>query len=342
MRASTVSATLLLALLANVHAAPATVGSTATSILTKRQTEEINDLIVRMNMHTAKRGLITDPVELQAREYAIVTQILAAINSTNLAPQIILGLIGNEKLQPIVTSAVEAIIKSGIISLDTLFTALNDSGLATRVIQDLINDCTFYQDIFKLALQEIDNLVEKIEEKLAGNSVSVKRFEEETEFPQEQERGLSISEETKRLDANEIVDNLLESLANSGLASSVVRALIVDPQFLEYGASLLKQLFQDDLIEFSSLISALIDSGLVTSLFKEFFNVSTLKTVIFNALAAAFNNCGGSTISGTPTGLTTQSTTTTTLPSFTATGTATPSGTATACRKRRKRRSYNY
>lgn len=331
MKTSTITATLALALLTSVQAAPANVAAPNTS-LTKRQVDEINDLILALDSHTVKRGLVTDPVELHAREYAIVTQILAAINSTNLAPKIIQGLVDNKKLQPIVTKAAVAIIKSGLISLETLFTSLNDSGLATKVIKDLLNDCTLYQDIFKLALTEIGNLVDKIEAKRAGKSVSVKRFLEEEDT--------WVPTPSKRLDADEIVDNLLESLANSGLASSVVRALIVDPQFLLYGVDLLKELFNQNLIDFGSLISALIDSGLVTSLFKEFFNVETLKTVIFNALAAAFNNCGGSTISGTPTGLTTQTTTTTTLPSFTATGTAVPSG--TACKKRRKRRSYNY
>lgn len=329
MKVSTVSATLALALATNVYAAPANV-VTQTS-LSKREQDQIADLIVALDQHAVKRALITDPVEIQAREYAIVTQILAAINSTNLAPKIIQGLVDNKNLQPYVTQAAIAIIKSGLISLDTLFTALNDSGLATKVIKDLINDCTFYRDIFKLALQEISNLTEKIKEKLAGNSVSVKRFlEEDDEW---------IPNPSKRYDPDGVVNNLLESLANSGLASSVVRTLIVDPQFLSYGASLLKQLFEQNLINWSGLISAIKDSGLVTTLFKEFFNVATLKTVIFNALAAAFDNCGGSTISGTPTGLTTQKTTTTSVPSFTATGTAVPSG---SCKKRRRKRSYNY
>lgn len=329
MKVSTVSATLALALATNVYAAPANV-VTLTS-LSKREQDQIADLIVALDQHAVKRALITDPVEIQAREYAIVTQILAAINSTNLAPKIIQGLVDNKNLQPYVTQAAIAIIKSGLISLDTLFTALNDSGLATKVIKDLINDCTFYRDIFKLALQEISNLTEKIKEKLAGNSVSVKRFlEEDDEW---------IPNPSKRYDPDGVVNNLLESLANSGLASSVVRTLIVDPQFLSYGASLLKQLFEQNLINWSGLISAIKDSGLVTTLFKEFFNVATLKTVIFNALAAAFDNCGGSTISGTPTGLTTQKTTTTSVPSFTATGTAVPSG---SCKKRRRKRSYNY
>lgn len=333
MKYSKVTATLLLAMMANVNALPASLSDTKRTSLTPAQEEQINDLILQLNSHNAKRALITDSVELQSREYAIVTQILAAINSTNLAPQIIQGLVDNKNLQPIVTQAAILIIKSGLISLDTLFTALVDSGLATTVIQSLISDCTFYQDIFKLALLEISNLVQKIKDKLAGKTVNLKRFDE-------QDSTFDIKEPEKRYDPDGVVNNLLESLAQSGLASSVVRALIVDPQFLQYGASLLKQLFQQNLINFGNLISAIADSGLVTSLAKEFFNVPTLKTVVFNALAAAFNQCGGSTISGSPTGLVTQTLTTTVLPSFTATGTTLPTG---KCQKRRrKRRSYNY
>lgn len=329
MKVSTVSATFALAMTTSVYAAPATV-ATETS-LSKREQDQLNDLIALLNSHSVKRALITDPVELQAREYAIVTQILAAINSTNLAPQIIQGLVNNQNLQPYVTQAVIAIIKSGLISLDTLFTALNDSGLAAKVIEDLINDCSLYQDIYKLALQKISDLTSKIMSKLAGNSVSVREFPEE-EFEQ-------IVSPVKRYDPNGVVNNLLESLANSGLATSVVRVLLVDPEFLSYGVSLFKELFDQNLINWSGLISALADSGLVTSLFDKFFNLSTLKTVIFNALAAAFDNCGGSTISGSPTGLTTQTTSTTSVGSFTATGTSVPSG---SCKKRRRKRSYNY
>lgn len=336
MKTTTVSATLVWAILASVQAAPANGNSQGSTALSTRDLENVHELVAMLNAHTTKRALISDPVELHAREYGIVTQILAAINDTDLAPQIIEGLIDNTTLQPIVTSAAVAIIKSGLVSLDTLFTALNDSGLASTVITDLINDCTFYQDIFKLAKTEISNLVGLIEDKLDGQDVSVKRNDDE-------DRVLpKLLELSKRYNADGVVNNLLESLAASGLASSVVKALIVDPQFLKYGASLLETLFKDDLINFLSLISALEDSGLVTSLFQQFFTVSTLKTVIFNALAAAFDNCGGSTITGSPTGLVTQTTVTTSLPSFTATQTASITGTANVCKKKRKRRSYNY
>lgn len=346
MKVSNVSITLALALAANVQAAPANVVArsevAASSVgLTKRQEAEIMALIADMNAHTTKRGLIHDGNELMQRDYAIVTQILAAINSTGLAPEIILGLVNNKNLQPFVTDAVIAIIKSGLISLNTLFTALTESGLVTRVIKDIINDCEFYQNIYKLAAQYISDLTKKIQSKLAGDSVSVKRwFEEEEEFVVAPDAtGLD-----KRYDPNGVVNQLLESLANSGLASSVVEALIVDPQFLSYGASLIKTLAQQNLINYLGLLSAIIDSGLIPSLFKEFFNLDTLKTVIFNALAAAFDQCGGSTVTGSPTGLTTQSTTTTSLPSFTATQTTLPSGSpsGTVCKRKRRRRSYNY
>ncbi|SGZ53855.1 CIC11C00000001104 [Sungouiella intermedia] len=331
MKVSTVSATFALAMTTSVYAAPTAVG-TQDSSLSKREQDQINDLIATLNSYSVKRSLITDPVEIQAREYAIVTQILAAIDSTDLAPQIIQGLVDNPNLQPYVTKATIAIIKSGLISLDTLFTALNDSGLAVKVIDDLIHDCTLYQDIYKLALEKISDLTSKILSKLAGNNVSVR------EFPEGALEEMIVAP-SKRYNPDGVVNNLLESLANSGLATSVVRVLLVDPKFLSYGASLFKQLYDQDLINWSGLISAIADSGLVTSLFDAFFNVATLKTVIFNALAAAFDNCGGSTISGTPTGLTTQSTSTTSIGSFTATGTSVPSG---SCKKRRRKRSYNY
>lgn len=334
MKVQSVSSTFALALLTTVHAAPANVGSSESG-LTKRQEEQLNEISLAIRDFQVERSTISDPVDLQAREYAIVTQILAAINSTGLAPKIIQGLVDNEKLQPIVTQAVIAIIKSGLISLETLFEALNYSGLATTVIKDLLNDCTFYEDIFKLALEEISNLVEKIEEKLSGKSVDVKRELDEITLPPQVKR----DDMEKRYDEDGVVNNLLESLANSGLASSVVRALLVDPQFLSYAVELIKTLWDQDLIDITAIIKAIAQSGLVTSLFKEFFNLDTLKTVIFNALAAIFGQCGGSTISGTPTGLTTQTTSTTSLPTFTATGTSVPTG---CSKKRRRRRSYNY
>lgn len=333
MKYSSVSSTLVLALATSAYAAPASFSDNTG--LSKREQDAVADLKAQLDLFAAKRLTITDPVELKAREYTIVTQILAAINQTGLAPKIIEGLVDNKTLQPLITDAVVAIIKSGAISLKTLFTALNDSGLAVRVIKDLINDCQFYETIFKVALTVISDLLDKIKEKNAGGNPNIKRWlEEEDDWE-------PLPARVKRYDDNGVVNNLLESLANSGLALSVVQALLTDPQFLQYGAQLIKTLYQDGLINFAGIISAIIDSGLLSSLFKEFFNIDTLKTIIFNALSALAGKCGASTITGLAS-FTTQKTSTTSLPSFTATQTsALVTGGTSNCKKRRKRL-YNY
>lgn len=319
MKGSSVSLTILLALAATCSGAPTALESG----LTKRQTDQINSVIAELNAVAVKRDnmmvhqgsnqmlVARDLSQLSEREYAIVTEILSLINDTNLAPKIIQGLVDNTKIQPILTSVVTGLIKSGTINLTTLFTALDESGLAARVIKDIISDCTFYADIYRLAYNYISNLAQKV------SGLSSKR---EIDTPTE-------LKEYKRYDEDGVVNNLLESLANSGLASSVVRTLIVDPKFLKYGASLIEKLFSSGDLTIEDVVDALKDSDLVEDLFKEFFTVDTLKTVIVNALKAASGQCGG-TVSATST-------------IKTATGTSTAStATATACKKKRKR-SYN-
>lgn len=325
MKFSSASVTLVLALAATSVAAPASVESG----LSKRQTDELNSAIAEINAFAAKRDELMvshGAVEVSKREYAIVTQILSLINDTNLAPQIIQGLVDNTDIQPILTKTITALIKSGVINLTTLFIALDKSGLAATVIQDIISDCTFYADIYQLALGYISNLAQQIASKLSKRE----------ELPVV----VTDAVVTKRYDEDGVVNNLLESLAQSGLASSVVRQLIVDPKFLKYGASLIEELFSSGALSIGDIVDALKDSDLVEDLFKQFFTIDTLKTVVVNALAAASGNCGSAT-----TKLTTSKTGTATATLSTATtGTKTSNtstATATACKKKRKR-SYNY
>lgn len=322
MKRSSVSFTLFLALAATCYGAP----TAFEAGLTKRQTDQINSVIAELNAVAAKRDNMIVPQgskkretmvvsrgtsQLTEREYAIVTEVLSLINDTNLAPKIIQGLVDNTDIQPIITEVVTDLIKSGTINLTTLFTALDESGLASRVIKDIISDCTFYADIYKLAYNYISNLAQQV----AGLS-SKREITTTTELT-----------ESKRYDEDGVVNNLLESLANSGLASSVVRTLITDPKFLKYGASLIEKLFSSGALTIDDVVDALKDSDLVEDLFKEFFTVGTLETVIVNALKAASGQCGG-TVSATST-------------IKTSTGTSTTStATATACKKKRKR-SYN-
>lgn len=324
MRLTSASATFVLAFAALVSAAPASYEQT--TAISKRDAEIITDLSETVKIFQAKRETYEKNGELEARAYDIVTEILSALNDTNLAPKIIQGLIDNTSLQPLVTDATIAIIKSGLINLTTLFTALNDSGLAASVIQSLISDCLLYAAIYQLALSEISGFLLKFESAKA----STKR-----EYLEPAPAAVPAPLAARDYDPDGVVNNLLESLAQSGLASSVVRQLIVDPEFLKYGASLVKTLLDENLIDFGALISALKDSGLVGSLFKEFFTVGTLQTVITNALAAAAGQCGTVSNTATATFPTRSATATTGGATATATTTSKPNG---SCRK--KRRAY--
>lgn len=326
---TSVSVAIVAALAAQVSAAPATSNE---SQISKRDIQRAEVLISRMDDHTAARQLYSAS-ELAQRDYAIVTEILTYINQTGLAPEIIKGLVDDPTLGPLVSNAVVAIVKSGLINLTTLLQALDQSGLAANVITALINDCQFYATIYKIALSYIGNLASQIGKILGLN---LKREEldalafQGTPTVNALERRASA---TPTGDSNSVVINLLESLKNSGLAASVVKSLITDQGFLTWGANLISELFSSGAITLPELITALEDSGIVADLFKQFFTISTLESVIVNGLAAAFGQCGGSSL--------VTATASTTKGGSTPTGPGTGTGTGPANCKRR-RRSYNY
>jgi len=315
MRLTTTSAALILASTLTIQAAPANVGgelAVRDTAMVQRSVDNIEDYLkTRDDMSMT---------ELTKRESQIVTDVLTAIKNTDLAPGILKYFVTDDTLAPIVENTIVALIKNGTINIDTLLKALNDSGLAVQVIQDLISDCSFYADIYSLALGYIGDLADKLADKLTGNS---KRY---TMVPVDD--GLVVRADDD--DSNSILVSLMESLKNSGLASQVVRELIVDPDFLSFGADLIKKLFDEDAITIGQLIDALLDSGLVPSLIEAFLNLKTFDTVITNALAAAFGKCDGSSVTSDVTKASTVSVSP--MPSST--------GGTGVCRK--KKRSYNY
>lgn len=315
MKLSATTAALILASGVAIEAAPANVGSE----LSVRDTSLIQGSVDNINDYLKSRDDMS-MVELTKRESQIVTDILRAIKDTDLAPQIIQYLVTDDTLGPIVSDAIVSLIKSGLVNIDTLLKALDESGLAVQVIQDLINDCSFYADIYSLALGYIGDLAEKIGDKITGSS------KREYEM-------VSVENPLAKRDDDEpsdLVVSLMESLKNSGLATQVVRELIVDPDFLKWGADLIKKLFDEDAITIGELLDALIDSGLIPSLIEAFLNLKTFDTVITNALAAAFGKCDGSSVTSEIT----------LASSVTTSPTPSASGGTGVCRK--KKRSYNY
>lgn len=322
MKLSTTSAALILALTASIHAAPA--GTPTTTTISKRDAEQIQNAIAVLNEFNAKREA-SPSYELSERDYPIVTTVLGYIKDTDLSAKILLYFATDDYFGPLSKKVIIALVKNGTINLTTLFTSLNNSGLAAQVIEDLINDCEFYGEIYDLAGSYISDLFDKIKSKISGNSKRDMIVE----------RALTTASQIPDSETDDsVLTELMESLKKSGLGTQVVQELVVNKDFLSYGADLIKQMFEQDAITLPELIEAIKESGLVPSLFKQFFTLDTLKTVAVNALAAAFDKCDGSSATATVTsgGSKTSSTSKT---SATSTSTTT-GGTSPTCKKRKR------
>lgn len=283
MKLSITSATLALALATSITAAP----TYADTSLAKREDEGLEKALALIEEYNKNKDS-SPSGDLATRDYSIVTEFLTALKNTDIAPGLIQGLVDDPNLSKIATKTLVAVVKSNIIDLTTLMKGLNDSGLLVQLIQDIISDCQFYATIYKIALKFIGNLAQEIADKIGGNN---------------SKRGVLFVEElsansmqkSKRASEQEIITQLLDSVRKSGLADQIVAQLVTDEQFYTWGADLIKQLFEQKAITLPQLILALAESGLIPSLFENFFNFDTLKEVVVNALAAFFGKCGQST-----------------------------------------------
>lgn len=326
MKVSTTSLAAVLACAASVAAAPASVE--ANDIVVKREAQLLSVIasLDELTTQKAKRDAISQ--ELSQRDYAIVTEVLSALNDTDLSEDIIHFLATDPTLSNITVLTVVAVLKSGLVNLDTLLSALVQSGLINQVIQDVISDCQIYVDLFTLAESLISGLVQKVEAVILDGISSLKR---EDTFQTD------VAMLAERATVNPIVLNLLESLKNSGLASSVVKSILTDSSYIPFAEKLIAGILASDALNILDTISAVTDSGLLGSLFKQIFSLSTVETVVTNAFAALSGTCnggkvplGGSSSGGSSSG--------------SGSGTKTPS--TNPCKKRRRKRArrtnYNY
>ncbi|EGW35720.1 uncharacterized protein SPAPADRAFT_58916, partial [Spathaspora passalidarum NRRL Y-27907] len=169
------TATLVLAAISQVAASPLVVEKVGTRALTTRQLETLTNAVANIEHYNSKRDTM-DFFELAEREVQIVTDVLEALKDSQLAPAIISYIISDPQLSEVAQQVIILTIQSGVISLQTLLTSLNQSGLAVDVIHDLINNCQFYRQIFKLVLQQVANLPALIAGILHTNPVDILDF----------------------------------------------------------------------------------------------------------------------------------------------------------------------
>ncbi|KAL6453469.1 OPS4 Opaque-phase-specific protein OP4 [Candida maltosa Xu316] len=255
--------------------------------LNKREEQELTELVQYINNYKARRDAID--AEIMKRDYAIVTDVLSAINQSQLAPKILDYLVTNQTFQPIIVNVLVSVMKSGLISLQAVLDALVSSNLAVNVINDLIGDCTLYVDLFNIAKSVISDLATKVKDLISG--VGRDELGEDPLAPY-------VVTLERRLDLDSVVDNLLDSLYKSGLATSVVKDILTNSDYIPFAINLIKSMLANNLIDIGSIISALKQSGLIGQLFSDLLNFGTLQTVAVNAFAAFAGTCQGSTSGG--------------------------------------------
>ncbi|KAK6460917.1 hypothetical protein DFJ63DRAFT_314714 [Scheffersomyces coipomensis] len=271
------------------------------------QNIDLDKLLADLKDFKVKRDDITE--ELSKRQYQIVTDVLAAINQSELAPTILNYFVTDSVLQPIVIETIILVIKSGVINLTALFNALDESNLVANVVQDLISDCSLYVSLFNTAKGVISDLATIVKQKIAAgiSSLSLKR-ELATPYTTDLlnlKRDIadqdSLSELEKRaisINVNNIVVNLLESLYSSGLATSVIESVLTDANYIPFAVKLISALIATNSINLSAIVSALESSDLAPDLLKQILTVNTFNTVIANSFAAYAGTCSASTSGG--------------------------------------------
>ncbi|QEL63432.1 hypothetical protein CJJ09_005634 [Candidozyma auris] len=184
--------------------------------------------------------------ELSEREYKIVTEVLSAINDTNLAPTVLKFFVTQPTLRQVAIDVIAWVLRNAKINLTTLLKALVDSGLLNRVLTDALSDCQVYVSVIGIAEDVVKALLNKIfskRELLGLDERDILTDEQTIELLKKDGLMQPSMLEDKRaldIDVNNIVNNLLESLANSGLASSVVIAVLTDKAFINFGADLIR------------------------------------------------------------------------------------------------------
>lgn len=253
---------------------------TEAHLVLKRETQDLHKDLAELEAMRARRDVML--AEVQAREYQIVTDVLAAIKNTNLAPEIIHYFATSPTFAPIVVSAITALLKLGLINYKALLEALDQSGLVTKVVNDLILDCSLYVELFNIAKGYIIDLLPVVKDKIQEgiNNLSFRDQIDDLPLPSLQVREVSP-----------IVINLMDSLGQSGLATQVVRDILTDTLYYPFAVSLVTAIIAAGAIDVDEIVSAVKELGFVSNLMDELLTVNTFKTVVTNAFAAFAGDC---------------------------------------------------
>jgi len=278
MKLSTTTVASLTTLAVAVNAAPAATNDAQLAI----RELNLDNALAELNELKSKREGYES--EIAKREYKIVTDVLTAIKNTNLAPEILQYFGEAKSLQPVVVTVVVGLLKSDLINYTTVFQILDKSNLIGTVVTQLISDCSLYVDLFNIAKQYIADLIPVVQSKLSEGLSSLG-------LRDNLYQARETTQELERRDVQDIVVNLMESLANSGLAAQVVKTILTDPDYIPFAIELVTGIIASDALPVSEIVDAIKNTSLVPDLLKQILTFNTFDTVITNAFAAFAGKC---------------------------------------------------
>lgn len=246
-------------------------------------------------LHELRRKRQDLDVQLNEREYKVVTEVLLAVKDTELAPKVLEWFASNEKAKTVAADAVIWVVKSGFISLETLLELLVQSGLLNRVLTDVLGNCETYVSVIKIAKNVVDKFLGDLGKRDAEHvgaytdGEAMELMKKNNMLRPSMLEGYTVTEDKR--DLSDILNNVLDSLGKSGLASQVVQTILGDSQFLDFGVDLVKELMHQNLIKVSTLLEAVSQSGLIPDLLKLLLNFDTLKEIGSKAIQAISGQC---------------------------------------------------
>lgn len=90
----------------------------------------------------------TDLIQIEARDYAVLTEFFKVIKNLNVAPGILKILAGNKLTEPIMVKAIVEFLK--VLNLDDLLVAVDKSGLTVDIILKALQDPQFFPGAYEI------------------------------------------------------------------------------------------------------------------------------------------------------------------------------------------------
>lgn len=257
--------------------------------INKEDQAQLTSLIVNLQQFNEAHEL-TRGNELVARsDLPILDNILTSLKNSGIANVIIRQVLLNPKLLDLSSNATIFLLKTNLIDYAALFNAIEKSGLVNQILLATLEDpealpgvLRLTQDLLKknvigIYLQVNPPPLEVVERVLGNLGKDIESIfahldfshpnskpsidgDSATKQPQQSpEAGLTTGD-------NKLLDDLFQSLKDSGLVVSIVQYLLTDPELADPSAQFLINILQSGAIPICDIVHILENTGILSRL----------------------------------------------------------------------------